>query len=160
MNEFEQLFKLAVKGSQKKKSKFSLTVGTVIAITGDTCTVDDYEDVRLNAIDDNLTSQFTVYPKLNSKVIIGRIEGEDDCFVVKCSEIEKVIIKIDDQVFEMMHGKFKIEKGAVSLKSILNNTYEKLKTSIITTPSGPGQFSPADVQAFDEYNNQVNELLQ
>lgn len=159
MNEFEQLFKLAVKGSQKKKSKFSMTVGTVIAITGDTCTVDDYEDVRLNAIDDNLTSQFTVYPKLNSKVIIGRIEGEDDCFVVKCSEIEKVIIKIDDQVFEMMDGKFKIEKGAVSLKSILNKAFLKLQTIVITTPSGPGAFSPADVQMFNQMNTEVNQLL-
>ncbi len=159
MSEFEQLFRKAVKGAQGKKGKFTLTIGTVLEIENDTCTVDQYEDVRLNAIDDSLTSQFTVYPKLNSKVIIGRIEGEDDCFVVQCSEIDKVIVKIDDQVFEMKDGKFTIKKGAVSLKSILNEAFLNLQSIVITTPSGPGAFSPADIQKFNQLNTKVNQLL-
>ena len=160
MSEFEQLFKQAVKGANKNKGKFTLTVGTVLEIDNDTCTVDDHEEVRLNAIEDSLTSQFTVYPKLNSKVIIGRIEGEDDCFVVKCSEIEKVVIKIDDQVFEMNDGKFTIKKGAVSLKSILNDAFLKLQTSSIVVGGVPGTFSPADIQAFTQLNSKVNQLMQ
>ena len=160
MSEFEQLFRQAVKGAQGKKGKFTLTIGTVLEIDNDTCTVDDHEDVRLNAIEDTLDSQFTVYPKLNSKVIIGRIEGEDDCFVVQWSEIEKVVIKINDQVFEMNDGKFTIKKGAVSLKSILNEAFLKLQTASITTPSGPGTFSPPDIQKFIQLNSKVNQLLQ
>ena len=175
MSEFDELFKQVVNSTKNKKKKFSLVVGTVKEINEDTCTVDDFEDVRLNAIIDNLESQFTVYPKIGSKVIIGKLENESDMFVVRVSEIEKVKIKIEnqlfeitaekfsveinDQLFEMKDGKFSIKVGSVSLKSILNNAFQKLKTAIITTPSGPGQFSPADKVAFEQYNNQVNQLL-
>ena len=175
MSEFDELFKQVVNSTKNKKKKFSLVVGTVKEINEDTCTVDDFEDVRLNAIIDNLESQFTVYPKIGSKVIIGKLENESDMFVVRVSEIEKVKIKIEnqlfeitaekfsveinDQLFEMKDGKFSIKVGSVSLKSILNNAFQKLKTAIITTPSGPGQFSPADKAAFEQYNNQVNQLL-
>lgn len=159
MNEAEQLFKQAISQQKNKQKSFTLIVGTVKAVDGDTCTVDNYEDVRLNAIVDSLNSQFTVYPKVNSKVVIGKLENESDMFVVRVSEIEKVTVKINDQLFELKDGKFTIKVGNISLKSILNNAFEKLKTAIITTPSGPGQFSPADVTAFEQYNNQVNQLL-
>jgi len=175
MSEFDELFKQVVNSTRNKKKKFSLVVGTVKENNEDTCTVDDFEDVRLNAVIDNLESQFTVYPKIGSKVIIGKLENESDMFVVRVSEIEKVKIKIEnqlfeitaekfsveinDQLFEMKDGKFSIKVGSVSLKSILNNAFQKLKTAIITTPSGPGQFSPADKVAFEQYNNQVNQLL-
>ena len=69
MSELDQLFKQAIKGANKNKGKFTLSVGTVLTVDNDTCTVDEHEEVRLNAIDDTLNSQFTVYPKLNSKVI-------------------------------------------------------------------------------------------
>ena len=175
MNELDQLFKIAISQPKKKRFGFALIVGTVKQIDGDACIVDDYEAVRLNAVIDNLESQFTVYPKIGSKVIIGKLENESDMFVVRVSEIEKVKIKIEnqlfeitaekfsveinDQLFEMKDGKFSIKVGSVSLKSILNNAFQKLKTAIITTPSGPGQFSPADKVAFEQYNNQVNQLL-
>lgn len=159
MSEIDEFFKTAVKIAQKKRGKFTITVGTVKEVQDDTCTVDDYQDVRLNAIVDDLESQFTVYPKIGSKVIIAMLENESDMFVVKVSEVEKFIIKIDDQLFEMKQGKFTIKSGNVNLKTILNNAFEKLKTAIITTPSGPGQFSPADKLAFENYNTQVNQLL-
>ena len=159
MSEVLQLFEQAIAQKGKKNKGFTLTVGTVKEIQGDTCTVDDYEDVRLNAIVDSLESQFTVYPKVGSKVIIGKLENESDMFVVRVSEIEKVTIKINDQLFEMHNGKFTIKTGNISLKSILNNAFQKLKTAVITTPSGPGQFSPSDITAFEQYNNQVNQLL-
>lgn len=159
MSEFEEIFKNAINSTRKKKGKFTLIIGTVKAIEGDTCTVDVYEEVQLNAILDNLESQFTIYPKIGSKVVIGRLDNDDDMFVVRVSEIDKVTIKISDQLFEMKDGKFTIKSGAVNLKTILNNCFNQLKTAVITTPSGPGQFSPVDILAFEEYNNQVNQLL-
>ena len=175
MSEVEQLLEQVIKERSKQTKGFNLLTGTVKSIDGDTCTVDEYEDVRLNAIVDSLESQFTVYPKIGSKVIIGRLKDSNEMFVVRVSEIEKVKIKIEnqlfeitaekfsveinDQLFEMKDGKFSIKVGSVSLKSILNNAFQKLKTAIITTPSGPGQFSPADKVAFEQYNNQVNQLL-
>lgn len=175
MSEFDELFKQAVNLSRKNKGKFTLTVGTVKAIEGDTCTVDNYEDVRLNAIIEATESQFTVYPKIGSKVVIGRLENEDNAFVLGVSEIEKLIIKIGnqvfefkegnvtinigDQVFEMKSGKFKITNGSVSLKSILNDGFDQLGKAIIMTPSGPGKFSPADKLVFADLKSKTNQLL-
>ena len=159
MSEFDELFKLAVNISKKNKGKFTLTVGTVKTVEGDTCTVDDYEDVRLNAIIEQTQSQFTVYPKIGSKVVIGRLEGEDNAFVIGVSEIEKVIIKIDNQVFEMKDGKFTIKSGNISLKSILNDGFDQLGKAIIMTPSGPGKFSNADKTVFADLKDKTNQLL-
>ncbi|PTT14273.1 hypothetical protein DBR27_04320 [Flavobacterium sp. HMWF030] len=159
MSEFEELFKQVVNGSKKNKGKFTLTVGTVKAIENDTCTVDNYEDVRLNAIIEDTESQFTIYPKVGSKVIIGRLENEDNAFVLGVSEIEKVIIKMSDQLFEMKDGKFTIKNGNLSLKSILNDGFDQLNKAIITTPSGPGRFSPADKLVFTDLKDKTNQLL-
>lgn len=175
MSEFDELFKQAVKLSRGNKGKFTLTVGTVKAVEGDTCTVDDYEDVRLNAIIEVTDSQFTVYPKVGSKVVIGRLENEDNAFVLGVSEIEKLIIKmgnqlfefkegnvtitIGNQVFEMKSGKFKITNGTVSLKSILNDGFDQLNKAIIMTPSGPGKFSAADKLVFTDLKTKTNQLL-
>ena len=159
MSEFDELFKQAVNGSRKNKGKFTLTVGTVKAVEGDTCTVDNYEDVRLNAIIEDTNSQFTVYPKLGSKVVIGRLENEDNAFVVGVSEIEKLIIKIDNQVFEMKDGKFTIKSANISLKSILNDGFDQLGKAIIMTPSGPGKFSAADKLVFADLKDKTNQLL-
>lgn len=175
MSEFDELFKQAVNISRKNKGKFTLTVGTVKAVENDSCTVDNYEDVRLNAIIENTESQFTVYPKIGSKVVIGRLENEDNAFVIGVSEIEKVIIKMGDQLFEfkdgnvtinignllfeMKAGKFTIKNENVNLKSILNDAFVQLDKAIIMTPSGPGKFSAADKTVFTDLKNKTNQLL-
>lgn len=159
MSEIDELFKQAIKTARGKKSKFVLVLGTVKSIEGDTCTVDNYEDVQLNAIIDELESQLTVYPKVDSKVIIGRLDDQDDMFVIRVSEIDKVTIKIGDQLFEMKDGKFTIKSGDVNLKSILNDAFNQLAQSIIMTPSGPGKFSAADVTIFNQLKDKSNQLL-
>lgn len=159
MSEFDELFKQVVNNSRKNKGKFTLTVGTVKVVENDTCTVDNYEDVRLNAVIEDTESQFTIYPKVGSKVIIGRLENEDNAFVLGVSEIEKVIIKISDQLFEMKDGKFTIKSGNLSLKSILNDGFDQLNKAVIITPSGPGKFSPADKLVFTDLKDKTNQLL-
>lgn len=159
MSEVDEILKQAINALGAKRKKFTLIVGTVKAIEGDTCTVDNYEDVQLNAIIDELESQLTVYPKVGSKVIIGRLDDQDDMFVIRVSEIDKVTIKIGDQLFEMKDGKFTIKSGDVNLKSILNDAFNQLAQSIIMTPSGPGKFSAADVTIFNQLKDKSNQLL-
>ena len=159
MSEIDQLLVQVIKGNTKQTKGFVLFVGTVKAVEGDTCTVDDYEDIRLNAIIEETDSQFTVYPKVGSKVVIGRLKNTNSMFVVGVSEIEKVIIKISDQLFEMKDGKFKITNGDVSLKSILNDGFDQLGKAIIMTPSGPGKFSNADKTVFADLKDKTNQLL-
>ena len=159
MSEIDQLLVQVIKGNTKQTKGFVLFVGTVKAVEGDTCTVDDYEDVRLNAIIEETDSQFTVYPKVGSKVVIGRLKNTNSMFVIGVSEIEKVIIKIDNQVFEMKDGKFTIKSGNISLKSILNDGFDQLGKAIIMTPSGPGKFSAADKLVFADLKDKTNQLL-
>jgi hypothetical protein len=175
MREFDQLFTKVIDTTRKGKTKLSLVSGIVKSIDGDTCVVDLFEDVRLNAIIDELDSHFTVYPKVDTEVIMGRIEGKDTMFVLGVSEIEKVIIKIGNQslefkennitinignqILEMKSGKFKITNGNVSLKSILNDGFDQLGKSIIMTPSGPGKFSVADKLVFQDLKDKTNQLL-
>ena len=175
MSEIDQLLVQVIKGNTKQTKGFVLFVGTVKAVEGDTCTVDDYEDIRLNAIIEETDSQFTVYPKVGSKVVIGRLKNTNSMFVIGVSDIEKLIIKmgnqlfefkegnvtisIGDQVFEMKSGKFKITNGDVSLKSILNDGFDQLGKAIIMTPSGPGKFSEADKLVFADLKDKTNQLL-
>lgn len=159
MSEIDQLLAQVIKGNTKQTKGFVLFVGTVKAVEGDTCTVDNYEDVRLNAIIEETDSQFTVYPKVGSKVVIGRLKSTNSMFVIVVSEIEKVIIKIDNQVFEMKDGKFTIKSGNISLKSILNDGFDQLGKAIIMTPSGPGKFSNADKTVFADLKDKTNQLL-
>lgn len=159
MSDFEQLFVKAIDASRRGKTRLNLVTGIVKSIEGDTCTVDQFVNVRLNTIIDDLESQFTVYPKVDSEVIMGRIEGKDTMFILQASEIDKVTIKIGEQLFEMKDGKFSIKTGNVSLKSILNDGFTQLSNAVITTPSGPGAFSPADITVFNELKAQVNQLL-
>ena len=159
MSEIDQLLIQVIKGNTKQTKGFVLFVGTVKAVEGDTCTVDNYEDVRLNAIIEETDSQFTVYPKVGSKVVIGRLKSTNSMFVIGVSEIEKVIIKIADLVFEMKDGKFAIKKGNISLNSILDKGFDQLNKAIIMTPSGPGKFSAADKTVFADLKDKTNQLL-
>ena len=159
MSEIDQLLAQVIKGNTKQTKGFVLFVGTVKAVEGDTCTVDNYEDVRLNAIIEETDSQFTVYPKVGSKVVIGRLKSTNSMFVIGVSEIEKVIIKISDLVFEMKDGKFAIKKGNISLNSILDKGFDQLNKAIIMTPSGPGKFSAADKAVFEDLKSKTNQLL-
>ena len=159
MSEIDQLLAQVIKGNTKQTKGFVLFVGTVKAVEGDTCTVDDYEDIRLNAIIEETDSQFTVYPKVGSKVVIGRLKSTNSMFVIGVSEIEKVIIKIADLVFEMKDGKFAIKKGNISLNSILDKGFDQLNKAIIMTPSGPGKFSAADKLVFADLKDKTNQLL-
>ncbi|CAM2904379.1 hypothetical protein [Flavobacterium frigoris] len=159
MSEVDEILKQAIVALGKKRKKFTLIVGAVKAIEGDTCTVDDYEDVQLNAIIEDLDSQFTVYPKVGSKVVIARLDDSDSMFIIRHSEIEKITIKINDQLFEMKDGKFTVKSGELSLKSILNDGFDQLTKAVIMTPSGPGKFSAADVAIFNQLKTKTNQLL-
>jgi hypothetical protein len=159
MSLLEDLFKEAAKAANPKKDKFSIIVDQVKFIEGDTCTVGVYEEVRLNSIISDLNSQFTVYPKLNSMVAIARLDDDDSMFVIGVSEIEKVTIKIGEQIFEMKDGKFTIKSGSFDLKSIITGALQQLQNAVIIVPDGSGTFSPADIAFFQQLEQQTNQLL-
>ena len=159
--EFEELFEKAVKGANKKGvRRFPIMMQTVTEVSETTCTTSDgVDDIRLNAIDTDLDSKITIYPKIGSKIIYGRLNNSDDLFVLKYSEIDRIVIKMDKQIFEMKDGKFRVLNEDSNLKTILNDLFSTLENSIIQTPSGAGKFIEINKQKFKSLNEQIDKLL-
>lgn len=143
----------------------STSIGTVTEITGVTCTVEREElpplyDVRLNAIDRSFENSILIYPTIGSEVLVLVVENEAaETAVVKYTEIDKVIIKVGGALLEMSGGKFEFKNEASNLKEILTDGFTQLMNAIITTPSGPGQFSDVDKQGFEKLKTNTKELF-
>lgn len=159
--ELVEIFEAAVKKVNKKgKRRFPMMMQTVTDVSETTCTTaDGVDDIRLNAIDADLDSKITVYPKIGSKIIYGRINDEDDLFVLKYSEIDRIVIKMDKQIFEMKNGKFRILNAETNLKTVFNDLLSTLGNAIIQTPSGAGKFIELNTQKFKSLNQQIDKLL-
>ncbi len=103
MAEIEQLLeRMARKGASQIQIK-QIISGIATDITETTCTLqrDDAPplyNVRLNAIDDDLKSYATIYPKDKTNVLAAIIENmKTEAVVIRCSEVEKIKIKIEEQ---------------------------------------------------------------
>jgi hypothetical protein len=117
MNEAEQtLLSLVKKGAKSQQIKQILT-GTAKNVRENLCDVEREDaptinDVRLNAIDDNLETFFTIYPKENSNVIIGIIENlKTEGVILRCSEVEKVKAKFGNQTMQFNADGFVFNDG-------------------------------------------------
>jgi len=107
MGQLEQAIENAIKSQAANIQIKTVCWGVVTEVTESTCTVERDEaptlfDVLLNAIDDDLQSYVTVYPKEGSNVLVAIVENlKTEAVIVKCSEVEKVKIKIGEQTFIM-----------------------------------------------------------
>ncbi|HHN48599.1 MAG TPA: hypothetical protein ENN08_06695 [Bacteroidales bacterium] len=131
-------------------------VGRVLSVTDDSCNVDDngftFYNVRLRAAIDGKNNRVVLVPKVGSWVMISRIDQSEQFFVSQVSEVERVMMVIQD--------KYVIKNVATSLKTILNDLVTELKAAIINTPSGPGSISPSTMTKLDLVNAKVNKLFQ
>ena len=113
-------------------------------------------DKELKDIDE----RFYLFPKVGSSVLISIGEDENRYYVVAYSEIESVILRIEDTQLTIDKAGVHLQRGEVDFKSLLNELLNEFKTAVIQTPAGPGNFAPNNVAKFDKINNKINELLQ
>ena len=129
-----------------------------------TCVVKDDElqyTVRLASVINDNVERFYLFPKVGSSVLIASIgEDENRYYVVAHSEIESVSLRIENTQLTIDKAGIHLQRGEVNFKSLLNELLNELKTAIIQTPSGVGNFAPNNVVKFDEINNKINQLLQ
>ena len=103
MSQLDQAIQEAVKSIAGKTQIKTICWGVAKDVTDMSCTVEREEapeiyDVLLNAIDDDLQSYVTVYPKEGSNVLVAIIENlKTEAVIVRCSEVEKVKVKIGEQ---------------------------------------------------------------
>lgn len=136
MPEVEELFSRVIKRQIQAARFIQIVSGIATDITETTCTVKregspDLTGVRLDAIDDEIENQVTIYPKDNSHVVVGIMDGlKTEAVVLKCSEVENMRVKC----------------GGVSLIDVLSSFITEINNAIINTPAGPGTISPVTVQ--------------
>lgn len=100
---------------------------------------------------------FYTQPKVGSLVCVAFINKET-AIVVGTSELEKVECILGGFTLKIENGKIQIKNKQTNFKSLLNDLLIELKSAIIQTPSGPGNFAPQNVAKFDEINQKINQL--
>lgn len=155
----EELFSQVINSGRKNIGLESISVVSVQKVEDNYCIIDNDTEVRLNSIIDDLKSSFTIYPKIGSKITVARLDNQDELVIIQYSEIDRIVIKMDQQVFEMKDGKFRVLNEDSNLKTILNDLFSTLENSIIQTPSGAGKFIEINKQKFKSLNKQIDKLL-
>lgn len=144
----------------------SSSIGIVVEITGNTCTVErenlpPLEDVRLNAIEGDFSNKIIIYPKIGSEVLCLEIAGaKEETAIVQYTDIDKILIQIDGAKFEMSGGKFQIKNENSDQKKITDDLLTALDNAIILTPQGPGKFADSTKLKFQEIKTDNNNLYQ
>ncbi len=115
------------------------------------------ECILLNPVTDN-ASGMVLYPADNSNVIVAQIDGPCKYAIIRYSEITKAVITVDNTVFTMTNAGYKIERGSVSLTSIMQNILNHIMALTVTTPSGPSGV-PINLSSFTSDLSDLNNLL-
>lgn len=136
MAEVEELFSRVMKRQIQATRFIQIVSGIATDVTETTCTVKregspDLTGVRLDAIDDTIVNQVTIYPKDNSHVVVGIMDGlKTEAVVLRCSEVEIMRIKC----------------GGISLIDIFSKLITEINNAIINTPAGAGTVSTVTVK--------------
>jgi hypothetical protein len=150
MGALEQAARMAMKSQADRMQIKQIISGTATNVGETTCDVERegapvIYDVRLNAIDDNLESFVTIYPQAGSFVLVGIVENMNtEAVVLRCSEVEKVKIKIGEQRFLVDKDGFVFNdgnnKGLLKLDEVIGwmgkvySDLQTLKTQLSTWP--------------------------
>lgn len=131
--------------------------------TVDVVDVDGNEifEVRLRAAVDELQDGVTVFPSVDSWVLIANLGGSaSEWAVISTTEVEKVLIKTDACSLEIAADGVAINRGFENLKSVLNDMLAAIKL-ITVTCAAPGSPSttPLNFAAFDLLETRINNLL-
>nr|DAI55975.1 MAG TPA: hypothetical protein [Bacteriophage sp.] len=100
---------------------------------------------------------FYLQPKVGSLVCVAFI-GKETAIVVGSSAFDKVECTSEGFSLKIEKGKIQIKNEQADFKTLLNDLLTELKSAIIQTPSGPGNFAPNNVAKFEEINNKINQL--
>ncbi len=145
--------------------KLKVSTGKVTEIKGTICKVERENlppllDVRLQALEGNFKNYLIIKPKLKSEVVCLSIDGEtSETSIVKYTEIESIDCEIEGLKFKVEKGKLQLKNDKADLKLLLTELLNELKSAVIQTPTGPGNFSPKNVQKFKELESKTKQLL-
>ncbi|MEL3904443.1 MAG: hypothetical protein P1P63_04960 [Treponemataceae bacterium] len=120
MGQFEQTVEEAMKTVMGRHQIKGVVSGVAVNVRDTLCDVEregapTIYDVRLNAVDDDLQSFVTIVPAEKSNVLVAVIENlKTEAVVVRCSEIQKVLLKIGANTAVMDDDGFVFNDGDIS----------------------------------------------
>ena len=131
------------------------------------------EHVMLTTVTEN-DNGVVLFPKDESNVIIGCVDGPGEWVLLRAGELKKVIVNIgnvryemDDSQINIQNGSsvfnvgtavFKMNTGSESLFQLLNDLITGLTLLTVTTPSGPSG-TPINIATFSALLSRLNNLL-
>lgn len=145
-----------------------------------TCTVKvenvEYEDVRLYGVVKGDLKGFCFIPKVKSQVLVARIGGSNELFVVMFTEIDKVILTIGEKmqltveaencciqaentVIRATPAGMTFVRGSSGLKKTLENLIDAITKLTVTTGVGPSGI-PINAQDFIKVKEDLSNYLE
>jgi len=124
-----------------------------------TCTVERQDapalyDVRLNAIDDDLESYFTVYPAEGRQVLVAIIENmKTEAVLIRCSEVQKVKAKIGTTELELDTNGFLFNRNDENLQKVMTDLIAEVQKIIVVQGTSP------NVPALESIKNRMKLIL-
>lgn len=146
MGELEQAIEQAIRKQSGRLQVKQVLSGVATDVGESTCTVErqglpSLFDVRLNAIDDDLQSFFTVYPAEGSTVLVAIIENmKTEAVVIRCSEVRRVKAKIGDTELELDADGFRFYRSDENLQAVISDLIGEIQKIVVvvgTTPNIP-----------------------
>ena len=159
MGALEQAIEAAIKKNARQLRVNQILAGVVSEIGELTCTVTrddapDLYDVRLNAVDDNLESYLIIYPVKGSAVLVGIIDGmKTEAVVLRCSEVERVKLKIGETSLLIDKDGFSVIRQAESLVDALTDLIAEIQKVIVVVGTSP------NVAALEQIKTRLNQIL-
>ncbi len=153
------VFEKAVEAILKKNEKMILTSGVVKNVNEDSIDVErsgmpDLLEVRFNAILTTVDNEFKITPKKGSIVLCGIIENDtSEAYLIGCSEIEKISLKIDNCVFECNTDGVKIENNSENLNTVLSDWITEVSKIVVI------QGRTINVTAMTAIKHRLNNIL-
>lgn len=155
----EQAIEQAILKQAKKLQVKQILTGVAKSVTETTCTVERDNapalfDVRLNAIDDDLQSFFTVYPAEGSEVLVAIIENmKTEAVVIRCSEVQRVKAKIGLVEYEIAADGFLVKRADENLKNALADFIAEVQKIIVAQGTSP------NVLALEAIKTRIGQIL-
>jgi hypothetical protein len=139
MGALEQTITMAISQHAKSTQIKQVLSGVAVDVGENSCTVNrigapTLYDVRLNAIDDDLQSCFTVYPAEGSSVLVAIIENmKTEAVIIRCSEVQRVKAIIGTSELELNTDGFRFGRADENLMQVLSDLIGEIQKIIVVT---------------------------
>ncbi|MFV0505889.1 MAG: hypothetical protein ACK5L5_04150 [Bacteroidales bacterium] len=159
MSSAVEAIKQAMEKSQRSTRITQTKLGKIESVAGFTCEVSfedapTLHDVRLLAIEDEISNYTIVYPQVGSLVLVGIIEdNRTDAAIIKCSEIDCTVVTIGETSWTIDKDGCSLQGKGESLVDVLSDIITEIKKIIVVQGTSP------DLPALTEIDGRLKKIL-